>query len=289
MSAAQILGIVAGGGELATAIARAVREDGRPVFLLGLDGIADPGQLRDFPHAWACIGEIAKMVALLKDAGCSEITFAGRVSRPDFSKLRLDRLAAQYLPRLLAAALKGDDGLLRAVISIFEHQQFRVVGAADVTRQLLARGGPFGDISPDSLHMEDMRQGARVVSAMGEFDIGQAAVTCEGLVLAVEAAEGTDAMLSRVAGLPQPLRGTSSARRGVLVKALKPRQERRVDMPVIGPRTVELASAAGLAGIGVQADGVLVLNRKQVVETADLHGLFVYGFGPSDLVAAASG
>jgi DUF1009 family protein len=117
---------------------------------------------------------------------------------------------------------------------------------------------------------------------MGQFDIGQAAVVCDGLVLAVEAAEGTDAMLSRVAALPQPLRGTLSARRGVLVKAPKPRQERRVDLPVIGVRTVELAAAAGLAGIAVEAGGVLVLNREHVIESADRGRLFVYGYTPQE-------
>ncbi len=277
MTTAEPLGIVAGAGDLPIALARAVREDGRPVFLLALEGIAD-SRAAEFPHASAAIGEVAKIIGLLKEAGCAEVTLAGRVSRPDFSKLRVDRLAGQYLPQILAAALKGDDALLRAVIKILEKQQFRVVGAAELTGRLRMSAGSIGSVTPGPRDIRDAEHAANIVAAIGQFDIGQAAVVCDGLVLAVEAAEGTDAMLSRVAALPQPLRGTASARRGVLVKAPKPEQERRVDLPVIGVKTVELAAAAGLAGIASEAGGVLVLNRKQVIESADRHGLFVYGF-----------
>jgi UDP-2,3-diacylglucosamine hydrolase len=274
------LGIVAGAGELPLALARAVREDGRPVFVLGLEGIADPNAVMDFPHAWASVGEFARATSLLKDAGCSQVTLAGRVRRPEFSKLKLDRLGRQHIGQIMAAALKGDDALLRAVITIFEKQGLHVVGSADVTRGLLAPAGPLGRFEPGSEDLSDIRQGLRVVKTLGALDIGQAAVVCAGLVLAVEAAEGTDAMLARIPGLPAALRGTESSRRGVLVKAVKPRQERRVDLPVIGAKTVEIAAAAGLSGIAVQSGAVLVLNRPRIADMADASGMFVYGIDP---------
>ena len=277
MAASEPLGIVAGGGELPLALARAVCEDGRPVFVLGLEGIADPGTLVDFRHAWVSLGEFARAVSLLRQAGCSEVTLAGKVRRPEFSKLKLDRLGRQYIGQILAAALNGDDALLRAVIAIFETQGLRVVGSADVTRVLLAAKGAIGRIVPNTEDLTDIRRGLRVVNALGALDVGQAAVVCAGLVLAVEAAEGTDAMLARVSGLPLAVRGTDSARRGVLVKAVKPQQERRVDLPVIGATTVELAAAAGLSGIAVQSGAVLVLNRQRVSDLADASEMFVYG------------
>jgi hypothetical protein len=277
------LGIIAGAGELPLALARALREDGRQVFVLALDGIADAPELAEFPHARVSIGEIGATIRTLKNAGCSEVTLAGRVTRPEFSSLKLDRIGRQHIGGILAAALKGDDALLRKVISILESHGLRVVGSADVTRILLAPAGPIGTLRPGRQDMSDISQGVRVVNALGQLDIGQAAVVCRGLVLAVEAAEGTDAMLSRITALPEPLRGSASARHGVLVKAVKPGQERRVDLPVIGARTVEMAAAAGLAGIAVQQNAVLVLNRARVAETADLHRLFVYGVDAAEL------
>jgi UDP-2,3-diacylglucosamine hydrolase len=277
MAAGQPLGIVAGAGELPLALARALREDGRPVFVLALEGIADATELAEFPHAHASVGQVGKTIELLKQAGCSEVTLAGRVARPDFSSLKLDRLARQHISGILAAALKGDDALLRAVIAILEKHGLRVVGSADVTRSLLASPGSIGKFAPARADMLDIRHGLRVVHTLGRLDIGQAAVVCRGLVLAVEAAEGTDAMLSRIAALPEALRGTGAARGGVLVKAIKPGQERRVDLPVIGARTVELASAAGLSGIAVQQNAVLVLNRARVAELADHDRIFVVG------------
>lgn len=277
MAVPRPLGVIAGAGELPWAIARAIRDDGRPVFVVALQGIADPSAVVEFSHAWASVGEVAKVIMLLKDAGCSEVTLAGKVTRPDFSKLKLDHLGAQCIERILAAALDGDDALLRAVIGILENEGLCVLGSDDVTRTLLAPKGALGRFEPKPEDLRDIRHGLRVVEALGALDVGQAAVVCGGLVLAVEAAEGTDAMLARVAGLPSALRGTESVRRGVLVKAVKPLQERRVDLPVIGAATIELAAAAMLAGIAVQSGTVLVLNRQHVALAADRYGMFVYG------------
>ena len=276
------LGIIAGGGELPIAIARAAQEDGRAVFVLALEGMARPSDVAAFPHAFVSLGELGKAIRLLEGAGCSQITLAGKVARPEFSKLKLDARGALALPGVMAAALRGDDALLRSLLAIFEKEGMRVIGSSDAAQGLLVPLGPLGRLEPAQAQDEDILRAIRVVAAMGALDIGQAAVVCEGLVLAVEAAEGTDAMLARVAALPEALRGTPEHRRGVLVKAPKPHQERRVDLPVIGIRTVELAAAAGLAGIAVEGGAALIVNRARVAETADRRGLFVYGFAPED-------
>lgn len=276
------LGIIAGGGELPLAIARAAEADGRSVFVLALDGMAAAGDVAGFPHAFVSLGELGKAIKLLREAACSEVTLAGKVGRPEFSKLKVDMRGALALPKVVAAAAKGDDALLRAMIGIFENEGFRLVGSTDAAGTLAAPPGPIGRLKPGPEHEADIRQAVKVVLTMGELDIGQAAAVCEGLVLAVEAAEGTDAMLQRVAGLPAALRGTADRRKGVLVKGVKPGQERRVDLPVIGVRTIELAAAAGLAGIAVEAGAALIVNRERVTEAADRLGLFVFGFAPED-------
>jgi DUF1009 family protein len=279
---ANTLGIIAGGGELPLAIARANEADGRSVFVLALDGMAAAADVAVFPHACVSIGELGKAIRFLKDAGCSEVTLAGKVTRPEFSKLKVDVKGALALPKVIAAAAKGDDALLRALVGIIEDEGFRVLSSTDAAATLAAPLGPIGRLKPTPEQERDVRQAVKVVLTIGELDIGQAAVVCEGLVLAVEAAEGTDSMLQRVAGLPVALRGSADNRKGVLVKAVKPEQERRVDLPVIGIRTVELAAAASLAGIAVQAGAALIVNRQRVAEEADRRGLFVLGFAPED-------
>jgi len=275
------LGIIAGGGELPIAIAESVEAAGRGAFVVALKGAVEESAVARFAHEWVAIGELGRVLGMLKDRGCDEVTLAGQVARPDWSAIKLDARAALALPKVAAAAFKGDDAILRAMVAIFEKEGFRVIGTAEAAPGLLALGGAQGRRAPDKRAREDIALAARVIRRMGEFDIGQAAAVCDGLVLAVEAAEGTDAMLARVATLPVALRGTPARRRGVLVKTTKPGQERRVDLPVIGAQTVERVAAAGLAGIAVEAGASLLVRRAKLVEAADRHGIFIFGFDPA--------
>jgi DUF1009 family protein len=271
------LGVIAGAGALPIAIAKTASAKGRDVFVLGIEGVADSAAVAEFPHTFVPMGQLGLAIRRLKEAGCGVVTIAGRVAHPDFSKMKLDAKAMLALPRLTAAALKGDDALLRATLSLFENEGFAVIGSDEAAHELVAPAGNLGRFAPDVENEAEIAHGMSVVEALGALDIGQAAVICGGLVLAVEALEGTDAMLMRVASLPEYLRGTIERRRGVLVKAAKPRQERRVDLPVIGVRTIELASAAGLRGIAVEAGAALIVAKKEVIAAADEEGLFLCG------------
>jgi DUF1009 family protein len=273
------LGLIAGGGTLPVLLAGDCRASGRSLFVIRLKGMADPA-LAAFDGGEAGIAELGKMMELLRGAGCEAVCFAGAVSRPDFRALRPDLRGLKALPGAIAAAKEGDDALLRFVLAEFEREGFRIEGAEAVSAALTLADGPLGRIAPGPEHHADIAQALRTARKIGALDIGQGAVVADGLVLAVEAQEGTDAMLRRCADLPAALRGTSGARVGVLAKAPKPIQERRIDLPVIGPATVELAAAAGLAGIVGEAGGVLVVERVRVVEAADRLGLFVLGLAP---------
>jgi DUF1009 family protein len=224
----------------------------------------------------------ARMQAM-RDAGCDAVVLLGQVARPDMRTLELDDGAKAMLPALLSAMPKGDDALLRALLAEHERAGFRVVGAEEVMADLLAEPGAWGAHAPSHPHMRDLAYAAKVAAALGAFDVGQGVVVCDGLVLAVEAQEGTDAMLRRVAELPLAIRGGPGARKGVLVKRPKPIQERRIDLPTIGVRTIEGAAAAGLAGVAVEAGGALVVRRDQLIAAADAAGLFVYGFTPVEV------
>jgi DUF1009 family protein len=237
--------------------------------------------LSSFPRENVGIGELGKSFSLLKKQGCDEVTLAGQVSRPEWNAIKLDARGVMALPKVIAAALKGDDSLMRTMIGMFEKEGFRVIGTAEAAPNLIASVGIYGRIKPDAQALADIAQAREIVRHMGELDIGQAAAVCEGLVLAVEAAEGTDAMLERLMNLSRNLRGTPEKRRGVLVKAPKPQQERRIDLPVIGTRTIELAAAGGLAGVAVEAGGALLMRKAKLVEMADRLGLFVMAFDPA--------
>jgi len=272
------LGIFAGGGDLPLKLAEACREKGRAFYVIGIEGSAGP-EIEVFPHAWAGIGAIARAHKLLKEHGCREIVFAGVVRRPDFKTIKLDHKGIRLLPKVLHAAARGDDALLSVILQDFEREGFKVVSVGDVFSELLVRPRLLTKRAPSEGDTRDIVKAIEVVNALGKLDIGQGAVVCEGLVLAVEAAEGTDAMLDRCAGLPTNIRGGVEARRGVLVKVPKPRQEMRVDLPTIGVPTIEKAAAAGLSGIAVKAGTTLILNEAEVVARADALGLFVIGIG----------
>jgi len=273
------LGLIAGGGGLPLEIAEHCRRMGRPLFVIRLKGFAEPA-LAAYDGAEVGLAELGRCVKALKRAACQAICLAGRVSRPDFAQLAPDLRGLAALPGAIAAGRKGDDALLRFLVGEFEKEGFAVEGAEGVMGELGLPAGPLGGRTPTPEQLADARQALEAARAIGRLDIGQAAVVCDGLVLAAEAQEGTDAMLARVAGLPAHLRGREGALRGVLAKAPKPIQETRVDLPTIGLATVRGAAAAGLAGIVGEAGRLLVLDRAEAVALADQLGLFILGVEP---------
>lgn len=270
------LGLIAGGGGLPLAVAQRCEAEGRPVYVVRLEGFADP-HLTRWPGDDFGIARIGAILKALKAEACGAVCLAGVVSRPDFKTLKPDLKGATLLPGIVKAATQGDDALLRKILSVFEAEGFAVEGADDILGGETLPAGSLSRVTPTPDQMEDVKKAIHVAERSGELDIGQGAVVCDGLVLAVEAQEGTDAMLARVAGLPADLRGSARERKGVLAKAPKPIQDLRVDMPVIGPRTVELAAQAGLAGVAGVAGGLILIDRAAIVEAADRLGLFVWG------------
>lgn len=274
--AAGKLGLIAGGGALPLAIAARCEAEGRPVFVVRLTGFADAHLVR-YPGIEAGMAEIGKVLSALKKVGCTAVCFAGTVNRPDFKSLKPDLKGATVLPGIIAAATKGDDALLRKILSVFEAEGYAIEGADDILGGETLPGGALGRVTPTASQLADLRKALHVAEKAGELDIGQGAVVCDGLVLAVEAQEGTDAMLSRVAGLPVDLRGSAQELKGALGKAPKPIQDLRVDMPVMGARTIEMAAAAGLAGVGGVAERLILIDRSAIIEAADRLGLYVWG------------
>ncbi|MCH8489571.1 MAG: UDP-2,3-diacylglucosamine diphosphatase LpxI, partial [Oceanicaulis sp.] len=247
------LGLIAGGGDLPVHVAEAARAEGRLGAVVALQGFADPAR---FEGASARgLGELGGVLKDLAQAQCDAVCFAGIVSRPDFSRIKPDFKGISVLPKMIAAAARGEDALLRTVIGVFEAEGLAVVGADEIARELTAQAGFLGGLRPDEAQRRDALRALHVAAVIGAEDVGQGAVVCDGLVLAVEAQEGTDSMLRRVAELPETIRGAAEKRRGVLAKRPKPGQERRIDLPVIGVSTIEGAARAGQAGLPAPARG----------------------------------
>lgn len=275
------LGIIAGAGALPRRLADAATSADAPPFVVRLSGMAD-ADFSSYPTIESGIAEAGKTIRALKDAGCDAVVLAGVVRRPDFSQLKPDWRGAALLPRVIAAAAKGDGAMLGVLVETLEAEGFLVVGAEEVFKGLAAPAGPIGSRSPTEENWADIRKAAAIIAALGPFDIGQAAVVASGHTLGVEAAEGTDGLLDRCARLPASARG-GDRRNGVLVKRPKPGQELRVDLPTIGVDTVRNADAAGLAGIAVEAGLALLIDRDAVAAEADRRALFVFGFTAAEL------
>lgn len=270
------LGLIAGGGALPISLAAHCHAVGRPLFIVRLKGFAGP-ELAIYDSVESGVAELGRGISALRRAGCTAICLAGKVDRPDLASLTPDFRGLAALPGAIAAARKGDDGLLTFMIQEFEKEGFRVEGAHEVMNGLTLGKGALGRLIPCAQHMPDIQRALEAARVIGGLDIGQAAVACDGLVLALEAQEGTDAMLRRVAHLPHSLRGNPRQRRGVLAKSAKPGQELRVDLPTIGPETVRRAAVAGLAGIAGVAGQILVLHRAETIRLADQAGMFILG------------
>jgi UDP-2,3-diacylglucosamine hydrolase len=269
--AAAKLGIVAGAGELPRRVIEACREAERPFFVVALEGSADPGVIGEAPHAWIRLGAASEGLRVLREHGILDLVMVGGVKRPSMLQLRPDWRTAKFFARIGYRAL-GDDGLLKAVIRELEEVEgFRVVGLDSVLASTLAAEGPLGRHLPDEQARRDIAHGFQVLRMLGAADIGQAVVVQQGLVLGVEAIEGTDALIARCGALQREGQG------GVLIKAAKPGQERRADLPTIGLATVAAAAQAGLRGIAVEAGATILVDRAALAAAADSAGLFVIG------------
>jgi DUF1009 family protein len=274
----RVLGILAGGGPLPGRVAAAAAAAGREVFIVGLEGFADRGVIAPWPHVFLRMGAVRCIFGALRQHRCQDLVLIGPVRRPSFLDLRPDADGAKMLARIGRSAFAGDDGLLSAVIRVLSEEGFRVLGMHEILNEALGPRGLLSRAGPDANAMADINRGIAVARALGAVDVGQGCVVRAGVVIAVEAVEGTDAMLARCGALLDAMGMAKPA--GVLVKAVKPGQDRRADLPTIGPETIRHAAEAGLAGIAYDAGGTILAEREACVTRADELGLFLLGFEP---------
>ena len=271
--------IIAGGGEAPKRLLAACQKFTEAPFVVAVVGQTDPACTEGVEHLWVKMGEAAHLRDGLRAAGVDAVTFIGRIRRPSLQELKPDALLIKKLPLLGLGAARGDDGLLRGVAKAFEEEGFRLIAPQEIFSELLAPSGILGRHVPDGVAEKDIAHAFAVARQLGLADVGQAVVVQQGVVIAVEAIEGTDQMLSRVRELQRLGKG------GVLVKCRKPQQDIRFDLPALGPETVRRAVAAGLRGIAYVGGETLLIDRDASVAIADQEGLFLIGREGNDVPA----
>jgi UDP-2,3-diacylglucosamine hydrolase len=269
--------IICGGGSFPGAVAEAiVRRGWRPV-MFAIRGWADPKVVERYAHHWIAIGQPGRFFRLARAEHCREALFIGTLLRPPLTQIRLDWHSIRLLPRIIRSFRGGDDRLLSAVAKLIEDGGVRMIGVKDVAPEIIVTEGVLGSLHPSARDRADIARGLQLIATLGPFDVGQAAVVANHHVLAVEAAEGTDNLLARITELRQQGRVTTPPGVGVLVKAPKPGQDRRFDLPAIGPQTVANVARAGLAGVAVAAGATIIAEPAQVIAAADREKIFFVG------------
>ena len=248
------------------------------VFLLGLRGIASE-DVEQFPHVWLGIGQLGAALREISARKIKDVCLIGGLGRPEFSDLRLDWGGIKRIPQILGF-LKGggDNHTLSGVIGLFEQEGLRVVGVDSFAPELLAASGPMNAVAFPGTSADDLALAQKCLGDLSAYDCGQSIVIDNKRIIAIEALEGTDLMLGRVAELREKGRWRAKGPAGLLVKAPKAGQDLRVDLPAIGPNTVSAAIKGGLRGLALAAGRVLVLDRAELAAQAEKAGLFLFGF-----------
>lgn len=264
------LGIIAGGGNLPKKVIQVCQQTGRPHFVIAFEGMTDAETVEGSPHEFRGLGEMEANLAKLHEENCEEVTFVGRIERPSFSTLKMDKRAAGLMAK---AALRGfgDNAVLSLILEEIEKDGFKVVGAQDLLTDIMAPAGVLGEHKPDEQAERDIKKGQEILRQMAPADVGQSVIVQQEMTLGVEAIEGTDKLIERCS------ESKRDGPEGILVKMRKTNQEVRVDLPTIGPDTIKKLHEAGFRGAAIEAQGTIILNKPEVIELANQYGIFLIG------------
>jgi hypothetical protein len=267
---AEPLGLIAGNGRLPLQVAREARRRGLRIVAVAHRGETLPEIAQEADEiTWVPVGSLGRIARALREAGVRQAIMAGGLDKARL--LRHFRPDVAALKVLLSARGRGDDRLLRAVAEYFADQGIQIVDSATLIPDLFAPTGVLSRRKPSAQEKADIEEGWRVARALGGLDVGQSVAVKSGAIVAVEAVEGTDALIRRAGALVGP--GV------VIVKAAKPGQDLRFDVPTVGPKTVETMAEAGAAALAVEAGRTLLLDRAEMVAQANAHRITLVGYG----------
>ncbi|WP_419779087.1 LpxI family protein [Maridesulfovibrio sp.] len=267
MSKKDTIGLIAGGGQFPLLVAKGAAAQGNRVVAVFFKGhsnfevdeyVEESVELK--------LGQLNKLISFFNKNGVNKVVMAGTINKPKAFDIRPDFRAAKLLFKL---ATKGDDVLLRTIANEFESEGMQVVGPHEYAPELLTPSGFLTKRKPNEVERSDLSFGWKIARDLGRMDIGQCVVVREGVVAAVEAIEGTDAAIKR---------GCELGGKGCcIVKVFKPGQEKRVDMPSIGLKTVQGMKDLGATCLGVEAGKSLFFDLDESIKFAEKHGITIVG------------
>jgi len=276
------IALFSGNGDLPRTLIDAFKKQNIPYHLIGFYGLTDEVTVHGHPHDYHGIGEVGAIIQTLKQEGVTHIMLAGTLRRPSFSEVKVDVIGAKWLARLGMSMFSGDDTLLKKLIHMMEEEGFFILSPQEILNDVFFARGVHTHIKPSQEAFVDIERGISVLRALDAMDVGQAVVVQQGIVLGIEAAEGTAALIHRI--MDHKREGGFG---GVLVKLAKTTQTHKADLPTIGPETVKQMEKAGLAGIAISAGLTQVLAKDDVIKALDKAGLFLVAlapdFSPNDL------
>jgi UDP-2,3-diacylglucosamine hydrolase len=263
------LGIIAAKGDLSKTLINFAKLR-YEIFIVGVKNEADPILLEEFNHIWISLGEIGKAVDAFNDNKIKDIVFVGSLKKPDIFNLKLDSLGKKLLARIVKDKFFGDNEILSSLTKFLEELGLKVYGAHELIKDLAVSEQLFTETKPNQADLNDIELAKKVVNELGKLDIGQAVIVQNGVVLGVEAIEGTDRLIKRCGEMK-----FSTDHSGVLLKFSKPNQELRMDLPTIGIQTIKNMHEAGFKGIVIEAERTIFLDKEECITCANLHNMFI--------------
>jgi len=277
MSGQETIAIISGRGSLPRTLAEGLVSQNKRPFLIGLGGQYDPW-IEDYDHATFEWGQFGGLFSTLRQNNISKLTMAGSMVRPNINLAGFDFSGFLVLPEIFVNMIGGDNSMLTGFINMFAKRGITVIGAHEIMPELLTKAGIISGGKISQKARENIAHGIAACKKLGELDIGQATIAVGGRVVAVEGIEGTDAMIDRVTDMRIKGKLREKGRNGVLVKSMKPDQDMRVDLPAIGPQTIQQAAEAGLRGIAIEAGHSIILEPENTLKEAAHKDIFIYGF-----------
>lgn len=270
------IGLIVGAGQLPYDLVLNKEKAIAPIYVIGINGVSDEKTL-NLCDEKVGLGDIGKIINIFKSHNINEIGIIGYIKRPDFSKISFDFLGIKILPKLVLAAKNGDDAIMRVILNEFENNDLKIMPPEAIFPHITSKNGALGDFCPNQNNFDDIEKAKLILNDLGKYDIGQAIVVIDGCVAAIEAQEGTDEMLKRVANLPKHLIGNEAQKKGILLKIPKTAQDLRIDLPTIGIETIINAIKANLCGIAFVKNKAIIAQEEELIQIANENKMFLFG------------
>jgi hypothetical protein len=267
------LAIIAGGGNIPLKLAYYLKIKEKDFLIIGIKEAEINKHLKKFNNYFELSYlEIEKILKLLRKQNATGVVLIGHLKRPSKEKIKQSKFGKEIIKNLKNKDKKGDDQLLKEIITLLEKNKIKVIGIQTILKEMLAEKTNYSKIKPTKEELQEIKSGIQIAKNIGKEDIGQSIIIEDGYVIAVEAAEGTDCLIKRSKNLKK-VKGKSA----ILIKVKKPNQEMRIDLPTIGPNTIKNAAKAKLKGIAVEAENVLIVNKEKTKQLADKYKIFLTG------------